>query len=276
VQAIQAAGGDVTAASVVIAPVVEETLKGLAVLIVFLVRRREFDGVVDGIVYAGMAGIGFAFIENVLYLGRALVDTGTTGAVFVFLLRCVVSPFAHPLFTGAIGVGIGVAARSHKVWVWIVAPLLGWVVAVLLHAAWNLSASSGLAGFSAAYALFQVPVFAAFILLAIMARRREGRLIATHLTVYGSTGWLSPQEIAMLSSLPARRDARSWAQRTGGPDARRAMRDFQELGSELAFLRERMVHGTAPDDARTQEYALLAAMSALRGGFVPRWTTTPA
>jgi hypothetical protein len=49
------------------------------------------------------------------------------------------------------------------------------------------------------------------------------------------------------------------------------MRDFQEMGSELAFLRERMAHGTAPDDARNLEYAMLARMSALRGGFVPRW-----
>ncbi len=73
---LKASGGDVTAGAVVIAPIVEETCKGLAVLLVFLYRRREFDGVIDGIVYAGMAGIGFAFTENVLYLGRALADSG--------------------------------------------------------------------------------------------------------------------------------------------------------------------------------------------------------
>ncbi len=271
IAAIQAAGGDVTAGSVVVAPVVEETFKGLAVLLIFLVRRREFDGVVDGIVYAGMAGVGFAFVENVLYLGRALADSGTTGAAFVFVLRCLVSPFAHPLFTAATGVGIGIAARSRRWWVWVVAPVGGWVVAVLLHGAWNLSASSGLQGFVTAYVVFQIPVFLAVVILALVARRREGRLIARHLQVYGTTGWLSPQEIAMLSSLPARRDARGWAGRTGGAGARQAMRDFQEMGSELAFLRERMVHGTAPDDARTVEYAMLARMSALRAGFVPRW-----
>ena len=73
----------------------------------------------------------------------------------------------------------------------------------------------------------------------------------------------------MLASLPARRDARGWAQRVGGTGAKRAMRDFQEMASELAFLRERMTRGTAPDDARTQEYAMLAALSALRAGFLP-------
>ena len=55
--------------AVVSAPVVEETLKGAAILLIAWRRRREFDGVIDGIVYAGMAGAGFAFSENILYLG---------------------------------------------------------------------------------------------------------------------------------------------------------------------------------------------------------------
>jgi len=276
VEAIKAAGGDPTTAALVVAPVVEETLKGLAILLIFLVRRREFDGIIDGIVYAGMVGVGFAFIENTLYLGRALTEGGTTSAAFVFILRCVVSPFAHPLFTAATGIGIGIAARSRKTWVWVAAPLAGWAVAVALHSAWNLSATSGLRGFVVVYVVFQLPVFVAFVVLAVLARRREGRLIAKHLSVYGSTGWLSSQEISMLASLPARRDARGWAARTGGKPARRAMRDFQEMGSELAFLRERMEHGTAQDDARTLEYAMLARMSSLRAGFVPRWAARAA
>jgi protease PrsW len=270
--AIKSAGGDLTTTAVFVAPFVEEAFKGSAVLLILVLRRKEFDGVVDGIVYAGMAGIGFAFVENVLYLGRALSETGSTGTVFTFVLRCVVSPFAHPLFTAATGIGIGLAVRSRNPLVKIAAPVLGYCVAVLLHGAWNLSAASGLAGFASAYVLLQVPVFIAFATLAIVARRREGHLVARHLAVYGSTGWLTPAEVAMLSSLPARRDARNWAARTGGQDARRAMRDFQELGSELAFLRERMARGTAADDAPTQEYAMLATASTLRGRFLPHWS----
>jgi hypothetical protein len=250
---------------------VEEAFKGSAVVVILLLRRREFDGVVDGIVYAGMAGIGFAFVENVLYLGRTLAESGSGGTVFVFLLRCVVSPFAHPLFTAAIGIGIGLAVRSRNPLVKLVAPVLGYVVAVILHGAWNLSAASGLAGFASAYVVFQLPVFAGFAVLAVVARRREGRLVARHLAVYSTTGWLTSAEVAMLASLPARRDARDWAARTGGPDARRAMREFQEIGSELAFLRERMARGTAPPDASTQEYAMLATASKLRSRFLPRW-----
>jgi protease PrsW len=116
----------------------------------------------------------------------------------------------------------------------------------------------------------QLPIFVGFVALALGARAREGRLISRHLAVYVSTGWLAGGEVAMLSSLSARRAARHWAEGVGGAQARRAMRDFQEMGSELAFLRERMVHGTASADARQQEFAMLAAMSALRGRFLPR------
>lgn len=271
VAAIQQAGGDASSGAVFVAPVVEETMKGLAIVLILLVRRREFDGVVDGIVYAGMAGIGFAFVENVLYLGRTLMESGTAGTVFVFVLRCIASPFAHPLFTAATGIGLGLAVRTRNPLLKVVYPVLGWAVAVLLHGAWNYSASSGLGGFLLAYIAFQVPVFLGFVALAVYARRREGRLIGRHLEVYCSTGWLSPSEVQMLASIPGRREARSWASRTGGSAARRAMRDFQEMASELAFLRERMIRGSAPQDARTTEYAMLASMSQLRAVFLPQW-----
>jgi RsiW-degrading membrane proteinase PrsW (M82 family) len=268
-EAIRSAGGDIETTAVFVAPVVEETMKGLAVVVVLLLRRREFDGVIDGIVYAGMAGIGFAYVENVLYLGRTLADDGSGGTIAVFILRCIVSPFAHPLFTAAIGIGIGVAVRARNPAVRVLAPIAGWCVAVFLHGLWNSSAASGLAGFVSAYVVLQVPVFVAFAVLAVLARRREGHLIGQHLAIYGSTGWLTQREVGMLASLPARRDARAWAKRVGGADAGRAMRDFQELASELAFLRERMTRGTAPPDAPTQELATLAAMAQLRTRFLP-------
>jgi RsiW-degrading membrane proteinase PrsW (M82 family) len=273
-QAIRDAGGDPTTTLLVVAPLTEEALKGAAVLLVLLLRRREFDGIVDGLVYAGLAGIGFAFLENVLYLGRGFAAGGGGELATVFVVRCVVSPFAHPLFTAATGVGLGLAARSRRPAVRIGAPLAGFAVAVALHAAWNLSALSGLSGFLGLYLLVQVPIFAGFVALAVLARRREGALIARHLQVYARTGWLTRSEVTMLASLSTRREARAWAERTGGHPARTAMRDFQDFGSELAFLRERMERGTAADDAPTQELALLAGLSDRRAAFLPAWSTT--
>jgi RsiW-degrading membrane proteinase PrsW (M82 family) len=268
-QAIHEAGGDLAPTLLVVAPVVEEALKGVAVLLILLLRRREFDGVVDGIVYAGIAGIGFAFLENVLYLGRGFASGGGSALATVFVVRCVVSPFAHPLFTAATGVGLGLAARARRPAPRVLLPLAGFALAVALHALWNLSALSGLDGFLGVYLVVQVPIFAGCVWLAVLARRREGVLIARHLSVYQRSGWLTRAEAAMLASLPIRREARGWAARTGGPPAHQAMRDFQELGSELAFLRERMVRGTEPADSRSHELALLAAMSAQRARFMP-------
>ena len=109
------------------------------------------------------------------------------------------------------------------------------------------------------------------VVLAVLARRREGRLIGRHLQLYGSTGWLAEGEVVMLASLPARREARRWAAQVGGPEGHQAMRQFQVLGSELAFLRERMVRGTAASDALQQEHAMLTTMARLRDRFTPRW-----
>ncbi len=268
-EAIRAAGGDPTTTVLAVAPLVEEALKGAAVLLIVLLRRREFDGIVDGVVYAGLAGVGFAFVENVLYLGRSFATEGGSGLAVVFVVRCVVSPFAHPLFTAATGAALGLAVTTRRPAVRVLAPIAGFALAVGLHAAWNLSALSGLDGFLGVYVLVQVPIFAGCVALAVLARRREGVLIARHLAVYASTGWLTRAETVMLASLPIRREARGWAARTGGARAHDAMRDFQELGSELAFLRERMVRGTAPPDAPSHELALLAAMSAQRAGFMP-------
>src|SRR6266508_2881230 len=56
--------------AVFVAPPVEEFAKGSVILLLALVRRKEFDGIIDGLVYAGMVGVGFAFTENILYYGR--------------------------------------------------------------------------------------------------------------------------------------------------------------------------------------------------------------
>ncbi len=90
--------------AVVVAPITEEAVKGLFILLLLFYRRNELDGVLDGLVYAGMVGIGFAFTENILYLASAYMgDDGQAGgvgsAVGLFIVRCIFAPFAHPFFT---------------------------------------------------------------------------------------------------------------------------------------------------------------------------------
>jgi RsiW-degrading membrane proteinase PrsW (M82 family) len=267
---LREAGGDLTSAAILVAPWVEETCKGSVVLLVLLWRRREFDGVVDGIVYAGLAGAGFAFTENVLYLGRALQDHGTAGLAVTFVLRCVVGPFAHPLFTMATGIGLGVAVTTRRRWVRWVAPVAGWLLAVVLHSLWNLGAVAGLRGFLSAYVVVQVPIFVLAVTFALWARRREGRLIAEHLAVYASTGWLTPGEVRMLASASERRRALAWAGSVRGRPGRRSMRLFQATGTDLAFLRARASRGAAAPGAAQEERELLRQLAVHRYGFVPQ------
>ena len=96
-------------------------------------RRREFDGITDGMVYAGIVAAGFAFTENIQYLGLAYVEGGEQMLTGVFIARCLVTPFAHPIFTVMFGIGVGVAASSRRGPIRVVAPLIGFVLAVLLH-----------------------------------------------------------------------------------------------------------------------------------------------
>lgn len=255
-------------AAVAVAPVVEEVLKGTGVLLILLFRRREFDGIVDGLVYAGLSAAGFAFAENILYLGRAVIEGGTEGLVAVFVLRCVLGPFAHPVFTCCTGIGIGIAALRSRGAVRVLAPLLGLLAAILLHGLWNLSAVLGLEGFYTRYLVLQLPVFVAAIGFAAWSRQREGQLIGRYLVDYVTAGWLSDREVAMLQGLPARRQAREWAAHLGGRVGARAMRDFQDDGTELAFLRQRMAHGTAPATARAEERELLDRMTVNRSVFL--------
>ena len=116
-------GGKVSA--LVSAPLVEEAGKGSFVLAVLLRRSNEFDGVIDGVVYAGFTAAGFAFTENIYYFGRAFAEYGfgngtSNGVIAAFVLRGVLSPFTHPLFAVLTGVGLGVAAATSR---WIAVPL---------------------------------------------------------------------------------------------------------------------------------------------------------
>ncbi len=257
---VQAVGGDADAfGAVVVAPVVEEALKGLGLLAVLLVGRRALDGLVDGFVYAGMVGIGFAFTENVLYLGAALLDGGNEGLVATFVLRGLVSPFAHPLFTAATGVGIVLASRRRG-GARLLLGLGGLAVAVLLHGMWNgmaVRGVGGLDGFAATYVVMWVPLFVGFVVLALVARARQARTIRSGVSLYARYGWLTPQEEHMLQSLAARRAAVR-AARTAG--VVRPMRRFQTAAVDLAHLRERIAAGTAPWDAAAREHHLLGRL----------------
>ncbi|MGW6722528.1 PrsW family intramembrane metalloprotease [Streptomyces sp. NPDC054995] len=260
-----------TLGATVIAPVVEESAKAAAVLLIFLFRRLEFSGVVDGIVVAGFTATGFAFTENILYLGNAFGEDqqlGSSGFASVtagtFFVRIVMSPFAHPLFTVLTGLGFGfaaVSARRHRVRR-IALPVLGLLLAMGLHALWNGSAAFGPYGFYAVYGIVMVPAFGLVTWLAIWSRQRELRTLAAELPAYAAAGWLTPAEPSALSSMRARgmaRDlARHWQQdRARGRAAARTVAEYESFATSLAGLRRRARHGAVGPDFGARERELL-------------------
>jgi protease PrsW len=253
-----------------VAPLTEEGSKGLFLLLLLWWRRAELDGILDGIVYAGMVGVGFAFTENILYLAAAYNGTdgsgpgGTQAVTATFVLRCLFSPFAHPLFTAftGIGVGIAVASRSHAVRVF--APLLGYACAVAAHATWNTSTVYGFDNFVGVYLLLMAPAFLAIVCFAVWARRSERRMLTAALGDAARRGLIPATDIGWVVDLGARRRSRAFARQRAGPAGERAMRDYQQAAVELGFLHHRFLRGTAPPDfaARGQQY--VARIGAVR------------
>lgn len=260
-----------TLSALVVAPVSEEAMKGLFILLLLIARRHEIDGVLDGLVYAGMVGVGFAFTENILYLATAYMGGhhagpgGIEAATMLFVVRGIFSPFAHPLFTSAIGIGVGVAVVTRNP-VWrVAAPVLGYVVAVVCHALWNASALlDGGRMFLLTYVVAMVPAFGLFVGFAVWARHREGRMLTRALTDCANRGFIGHQEVPWLVRLPGRRAARKYARTHGGPVASRVMGEYQQQAVELGFLHHRYLRGTAPRDFVERGSAMVHRLAALR------------
>ena len=260
-EALVASGLDAAVLTpVFVAPFTEELLKGLGVAVIFFRMRREFNGITDGIVYAGIVATGFAFVENILYLGRAYAEIGTPGLVGLFIMRCLVSPFAHPMFTVCIGLAFGYAAhrrRASSAWV----VLLGFAGAFFLHFLWNYSAVVAAQAYLLIFAAVQIPLFIAFILMLRWSRQRESRLVRDVLTGYGINGWFTPAEVAMLADPGERRRARSWAAGVGGKQAQRAMTAFQDESGELAMVRKHLNSGGPDPEWLQREQRLLRTIT---------------
>src|SRR6266566_4004244 len=252
--------------AVISAPIVEESAKALILLILFFWKRDEFDGIIDGIVYAGMVGLGFAMTENVLYYGRAL-QGGTDALRFVFILRGMAAPFSHPLFTSMTGIGLGWSRQSNHGFIKVVAPVLGFMLAVLMHATWNGSATyGGAAGFFAAYFGIMGPVFIVTLMVIFFSFRREGRIVRQFLYPDYQRGFFDPFEYEQLATIRGRMGM-SWnvLMNQGFSMWRTRMR-CNQLASELAFHRSRVARGfgSNPQQAQQRESEYLSMLHELR------------
>lgn len=196
--------GDVVG-SVVSAPIVEEATKGILLVGFFYFLRREFDGLVDGIIYASFVAIGFAAVENVIYYANAGLESASA-LRGTFLMRGLLTPWLHPLFTAMTGIGVGLTRESTSPWVRFLAPPAGYAAAVFLHALWNGSAqllgrlgAPGAVLLLVSLALWLVFV-AAFLAIVFGLVLRRGRIIRAHLVDEVALGHLTPAELNLVAS----------------------------------------------------------------------------
>jgi protease PrsW len=248
----------------VLAPVIEEFSKGLFLVAIVVLRRYQMHGLLDGIVYAALVGIGFAFVEDIVYYLSSLGAGGPEELTVTFFLRGVMSPFAHPLFTSATGVGIGIAVTTRRPAVRVFAPILGYFAAVTLHGLWNGSTFYGSQGYFTTYAAIMLPLLAVVLALAIWARYREGKMLRSSLQQVVSMGWIRPEEVRWVARLSDRMSSRGYAKIHGGKPAKQALRAYQQTMTEVAFLHNRAVSGTAPPDLNQKMSVLLQHAADLR------------
>lgn len=244
-------GADVATGSVV-APVVEESVKALAILAVFLIFRREFDGVLDGIVYGALVGIGFAMTENGLFFLAALLEGGAAMWLALVFVRTLVFGLNHSLFSGIVGMGFGYASMADSAWKQWLAPVVALGAAILVHAVHNVSTTlaSELCWPVLISLLNDWGGVAILLLIVLLSWDREKRCITEELAEEVTAGTLSQDVYDTASSYGARVSAQWRTLASGGPRGALQVRRLYQRATELAFAKRRLQR--APGDKASE------------------------
>lgn len=257
--------GPITGAAIQ-APLVEELSKGAFLLLMLTgPRRKEMTTLTDCLVYAGFVGIGFAFVEDMLYASSA---GGLGGGLAVLVLRLVTGAFGHALFCTMTAFGIYWSLkfpheqRAQRYG----AIALGFLGAMLLHGVWNGSAALfGFGGYVIAYLVVLVPTFVIAIVVAVKSHKREGQMFVRELPKMVAAELISHQEATWVSSLGSRKQRRAAAKAAGDATEIKRMRVFADAVTELAFLQDRVDRGHGNEwTSRTQSDLVATIRSSRR------------
>lgn len=186
---------------VVGAPLMEEAAKGLVLFAV--VRRRLVDSTIDGAVYAVAAAVGFAVVEDISYFAMGFSSDGFGGLAQIVVLRGVLTPFAHPLFSIWMGMAAGfIAATRPSRRIAVALGAGSYTVAVALHAVWNGAALATTAKedpFWTVYLVFAALLAATCVAVAAL-RRRQSKRFEREVPHVASLIGMPPSELAVFTS----------------------------------------------------------------------------
>ncbi len=259
---------DETFGMVAEAPVVEESLKGLLLVVMLTGRRRaEMNTLTDFLVYAGFVGLGFAFVEDLLYLS----STGSlTGTIVTGVIRLLLGVFAHPFFTSATAIGLYYATnRARTTGRKVLYGLGGYVGAMTLHGIWNSSTIFGLSGYLIVYGCVSVPLFVGLVVIAVHSRRSEGSRVNLQLPRMVGERLIQAREAAWLASLQSRGARFRIVKQVAGPRAAAQVRHFCDAVTELAMVRDSIARGQARPDAFQREFELVGSVQLERAAALP-------
>ena len=239
------------ASASLIAPPVEELVKGLALAGLYLLARQEFDDVLDGIVYGSLVGFGFAMSENVLYFmsNRGSLSEWAT----VVFGRAIAFGFNHAMFTSFTGVGFGLARGISSRRRRYLTIGLGLLAAMTAHFMHNFLLSTG--DVCLPSLLIDWAGVAVIFVIVILSWWRQRRWIKEELASEVETGVLSKQQFEDIRSR-RKRLKRTWkAMGASGIRLARLWRQLTDQAVELAFQKHRAA--VAPSSRQTQRISEL-------------------
>ncbi|WP_248284020.1 PrsW family intramembrane metalloprotease [Brevibacterium sediminis] len=254
--------------AVIQAPILEESTKTVLLLVIVLAARRYFEGPLDGLVYGSLIGAGFAFTENILYLGQSWNDGEFLGLAMTFAMRCLGSPLLHTAFSTCAGVSIGLAARKWPWWSLILMWLPGLALGMILHGFWNASMTflgvlgqatsdvmGGMLPQIIGLVVLSVILSAAWVTLGLILRRSERMHTQNMLGDYANSGWLTHAEVDMLGTWKGRKNGRDWAK--SFPGGKEEMKTMIRTSGKLSTTRMRVLAGIGGEQERKIERAEL-------------------
>lgn len=256
--AVGSAAADVfgpNAQSTIVAPVVEEVLKALVLIGLFVFARREFNGVLDGIIYGALVGFGFAMSENMLYL-----IAHNDQFLNVWLLRTIVFGFNHAFYTSIIGIALGLVRLERRRWAGYVAVPVALWLAIVLHALHNASTQLGTLGLILAWIVDSGGVLVVLATV-VLSQRHEQHWLHSELDEELARGVLTLHQYERVLHPSQRSRAEVAALLKHGWLRYRRTRRFHHLVTELAFVKHQLRHGDrfcCEDDVEALRVAVVA------------------
>ena len=219
-------GPGVTAWS--LSPIVEEPIKGLALVGLFFYARNEFDGPLDGIVYGALIGFGFSMTENLLFFLRYTNDDS------LFWVRSVFFGLNHAFFTSIVGLALGAVRYARSRRLSLMAYSGGLALAILFHALHNFAVQFQFPGLLVSWLIQSLGVLV-IVAVAVLAWRNELRWLQQELGEEVRNGVLAAQDYDEITSSPLRLRRQADALMRGGWTRFRQVRRLHHLATELAF-----------------------------------------